>query len=51
MLDFAAFYEYARAVGDLEKSARDNCLEAWSQNTGLTATSCPKSEVIKATAL
>jgi predicted aminopeptidase len=49
-LDFALFFEYAEAVGDLEKSARNNCLEAWSQNIGLAATSCPKSEVITATA-
>ncbi len=49
-LDFATFYAYAEAVGDLEKSTRDSCLEAWSQNTGLTAASCPQSEVISATA-
>jgi len=45
-LDFATFYEYAEAVGDLEKSTRDSCLEAWSQNTGLTAVSCPQNEII-----
>jgi len=49
-LDFSKFYEYAEDVGDLEKSARDSCLHAWSQNTGLTAASCPQSEIISATA-
>ena len=49
-LDFAQFYEYAENVGDLETSARNSCLEAWSQNIGLTAASCPQSEIISATA-
>jgi predicted aminopeptidase len=49
-LDFAPFYEYAQAVGDLEPATRDSCLEAWSQNIGSAAASCPKSEVIKASA-
>lgn len=28
-LDFAAFYEYVAAVGALDKTQRDRCIEAW----------------------
>jgi len=43
-LDFAPFYEYVQVVGDLEKSARDSCLQAWSQNIGLDSPDCPDSK-------
>jgi len=49
-LDFAKFYEYAEDVGDLEPPARNSCLQAWSQNIGFAAASCPQSEIISATA-
>jgi len=48
-LDFSAFYEYAQVVGDLEKSVRDNCLNAWSQNIGLSNVDCPESKITMAT--
>ena len=48
-LDFAPFYEYVQLVGDLEKSARDSCLEAWSQNIGSASADCPDSKTSMAT--
>ncbi len=30
-LDFAAFYDYVAAVGELGKAERDSCLDAWSR--------------------
>ena len=48
-LDFSSFYVYVQAVGDLEKSARDNCLQAWSEYIGLTSTACPDSKTTLAT--
>lgn len=49
-LDFALFFKYAQAVGDLETSTRNSCLEAWSQNIGFAAARCPQSEMISANA-
>jgi predicted aminopeptidase len=48
-LDFSAFFAYAQVVGDLEKSVRDSCLEACSQNIGFRSTNCPHSEITMAT--
>jgi predicted aminopeptidase len=49
-LDFAPFYAYVQVVGDLEKSARDSCLGAWSQNIGSGNEDCPGSKTSMATA-
>ena len=49
-LDFAPFFAYVQVVGDLEKSARDSCLEAWSQNIGFGSEDCPDSNTSIATA-
>jgi predicted aminopeptidase len=49
-LDFAPFYEYAQAVGDLEPATRDSCLEAWSDNSGFSSGDCPDSIITSATA-
>lgn len=43
-LDFAPFYEYVQVVGELEKSVRDSCLQAWSRNIGLDSADCPDSK-------
>lgn len=48
-LDFTPFYKYVQKVGDLEKSARDSCLKAWSQNIGLDSADCPDSKTSMAT--
>jgi predicted aminopeptidase len=43
-LDFAPFYEYVQVVGDLDKSVRDSCLQAWRQNIGPDSADCPDSK-------
>jgi hypothetical protein len=40
-LDFAAFYDYVKAVGSLDKPARDNCLLAWERQTAGLESDCP----------
>jgi predicted aminopeptidase len=49
-LDFTPFYAYVQIVGDLQKSVRDSCLEAWSQNIGSASADCPDSKTSIATA-
>ncbi len=48
-LDFAPFYKYVQAVGDLELSARNSCLQAWNKNIGLSSEDCPDSKTTIAT--
>ncbi|MDH3389116.1 MAG: aminopeptidase [Gammaproteobacteria bacterium] len=40
-LDFAAFFDYAAAVGKLDKQQRDNCLLAWKQGSVPAGGVCP----------
>jgi predicted aminopeptidase len=48
-LDFAAFYEYVAAVGELGKAERDSCLDAWSQQD-TSKDGCPEMQQAVATA-
>jgi len=48
-LNFAAFYEYVDAVGALDKTERDSCLEAWSRQDANKA-GCPEIQQAIATA-
>ena len=48
--DFKAFFNYADAVGALEKPVRDSCLATWKQTTSLTGGDCPDIELVRATA-
>lgn len=48
-LNFAAFYEYVAAVGALDKTERDSCLEAWSRQDANKA-GCPGIQQAIATA-
>jgi len=48
--DFKAFFNYAHAVGALEKPVRDSCLATWKQTTRLTGGDCPDIELVRATA-
>ncbi len=40
-LDFSLFFAYAQRVGDMERAARDSCLQAWSQRMNPDSTDCP----------
>ena len=40
-LDFSAFFEYVAVLGSLEKSARENCLQAWARQTAELESDCP----------
>jgi len=48
--DFKAFFNYADAVGALEKPVRDSCLATWKQTKRLTRGDCPDIELVRATA-
>ena len=48
--DFAAFFDYAAAIGRLDKQRRDTCLLAWKQDSGAADGVCPKIGVDEATA-
>jgi predicted aminopeptidase len=39
--DFEAFFEYVEALGSMEKSVRDNCLQAWARETAGLESDCP----------
>ncbi|MBT8437169.1 MAG: aminopeptidase [Gammaproteobacteria bacterium] len=49
-LDFRAFFNYANAVGALEKRARDSCLATWKQTTRLSDGDCPDIDSVRTTA-
>ena len=49
-LDFKAFFNYADAVGALEKPVRDSCLATWKQTARLTNEDCPDINIVRATA-
>ena len=47
--DFKPFFAYVEDLGNLDKSARDSCLQAWSRNNGLDSADCPDSKISVAT--
>jgi len=42
--DFAAFYRYVERVAELDRDARELCLDAWEQRTQTAAGICPAPE-------
>jgi predicted aminopeptidase len=39
--DFPAFYRYVEKLADLDREARDRCLDAWNESANFNASVCP----------